>query len=339
MSRDRAPVFVSSPLYREPGWGTNHHLSIPRQRTTLDLCDLLGWRPPSVRRVPEMATEETLLRFHEADYLAAFRAVCARGRTTAEARERYGLGTMENPVFRGLYVRAATTVGGSILAARCALDGALAFHPAGGTHHGRPDRASGFCYLNDPVFAILTLLDAGLERILYVDLDAHHGDGVQDAFAGEPRVLTVSVHEAKRWPHTGAADDRGGGNARNFPVPRGFDDAALAALLSGSVMPVAAGFEPEGVVVVCGADALAGDPLSGMELSNHALWGAVERVVGLSPVAVVLGGGGEPVLAGRLANIAACVTVRKLRMTGTATPSEILALAAEYHSFDKKNLR
>src|SRR5207344_3103305 len=105
------------------------------------------------------------------------------GNVNAEERTRYGLGTMENPLFPGLFERAATSVGGSILAAQLALEGRVAFHPAGGTHHGRPGRASGFCYFNDPVFAVLTLLRAGLERVLYVDLDAHHGDGVQDAFA------------------------------------------------------------------------------------------------------------------------------------------------------------
>ena len=86
----------------------------------------------------------------------------------------------------------------------------VAYNPAGGTHHGRPDRASGFCFFNDPVLGILALLDGGLERVFYADLDAHHGDGVQDAFADDPRVLTVSIHEARRWPHTGVAGDRGG---------------------------------------------------------------------------------------------------------------------------------
>src|SRR5690606_37637711 len=124
-----------------------------------------------------------------------------------------------NPLFPGLFERAATSVGGSILAARLALEGRIAYHPAGGTHHGRPDRASGFCYFNDPAFAILALLEAGLERVLYVDLDAHHGDGVQDAFAADERVHTVSIHEAGRWPGTGAASDTGDGRACNLPVP------------------------------------------------------------------------------------------------------------------------
>jgi acetoin utilization protein AcuC len=188
--------------------------------------------------------------------------------------------------------RAATAVGGSILAAELALEGRVVFHPAGGTHHGRPSRASGFCYFNDPVFAIRRLEAAGVERVLYVDLDAHHGDGVQDAFAGDPRVRFVSIHESGRWPYTGAAGDRGQGYACNLPVPRGFNDSELEFLMAEVVLPLAEDFAPEAVVVTCGTDALAGDPLSSMALTNVALWEAVERLVALAAAAVVLGGGG-----------------------------------------------
>ena len=179
-----------------------------------------------------------------------------------------------------------------MLAAELALEGHVVFHPSGGTHHGRPDRASGFCYFNDPVFALLTLLEHGLERLLYVDLDAHHGDGVQDAFADDPRVLTVSIHEEKRWPHSGLVDDRARGGARNLPVPAGFNDDELGFLMREAVLPLADAFAPQAVVVTCGADPLAGDPLSKLELSNVALWQAVESLVQLTQRSVVLGGGG-----------------------------------------------
>jgi acetoin utilization protein AcuC len=105
-------------------------------------------------------------------------------------------------------------------------------------------------------------------------------------------VRVVSIHEQGRWPHTGAADDVGGGYARNLPVPAGFNDSELEFLLDEVVLPLAREFEPEAVVVTCGTDALAGDPLSGMALSNRALWQAVERVIGSTAPAVVLGGGG-----------------------------------------------
>ena len=208
------------------------------------------------------------------------------------ARKRYQIGTRENPLFPGIFERAATAVGGSILAAELALDGHLVFHPSGGTHHGRADRASGFCYFNDPVFAILSMLRAGRERVVYVDLDAHHGDGVELAFARETKVRTVSIHEANRWPHTGALGEGLAHDAWNFPVPAGFNDAELRFLMDGAVLPLIQGFDADALVVCCGADCLAADPLSGMQLGNVALWDTVDRIVSLGLPTVLLGGGG-----------------------------------------------
>lgn len=285
-------VFVGHEVYRRPAYGRLHPLAIPRVETVVDLCHALGWFAPGQYRLSPAASDEELAAFHDRDYIRALREACESGSVAAATRERHAIGTMENPIFPGLYERAATSVGGSILAARLALEGRVAFHPAGGTHHGRPGRASGFCFFNDPVFALLTLLGAGLERVAYVDLDAHHCDAVQDAFAGDARVRLVSIHEQGRWPHTGAALDAGGGNALNLPVPPGFGDPALAAMMRESVLPHVAGFRPEAVVITCGADALAGDPLSRLALTNVALWDAAESLVALAPAAVVLGGGG-----------------------------------------------
>lgn len=284
--------FVSSDVYRQSAYGSHHPLAIPRVATVMSLCRSLGWIDGASYRDSPEATEDELAWFHRRDYIAAVRRADTLGRGDRKSRERYGLGTMENPVFPGMYRRAATSVGGSILAARLALKGGVAYHPAGGTHHGRPDRASGFCYFNDPVFAIRTLLDGGLDKILYVDLDAHFGDGVQDAFHAEDRVFTLSVHEDGRWPFAGAIDDRAGGCARNLPVPTGFNDSELEFLLNEAILPLAERFAPAAVVMTCGADGLAGDPLSGMRLSNIALWRAVEKLVRLTGHTVVLGGGG-----------------------------------------------
>lgn len=288
----RRAAFVGHDIYRQPAYGRMHPLAIPRVETVVDLCDALGWFAPGEHEASPRASEAELARFHDPGYIAALREASASGRASAEMRERHGLGTMENPIFPGVFERASTSVGGSIRAAQLALEGRVAFHPAGGTHHGRPTRASGFCYFNDPAFAILTLLDRGVSRLVYVDLDAHHGDGVQDAFAADPRVHTISIHEAGRWPHTGAAEDIGEGRACNLPVPRGFHDAELRLLVDEVVLPLAAFAKPEAIVLTCGADALAGDPLAAMALSNVALWDAVEACAALAPAAVVLGGGG-----------------------------------------------
>ena len=255
------------------------------------MCDSLGWLSDDNCQTAPQASLATLGRLHNPSYIGALKAASELGKVTAEQRERYHFGTMENPVFPGLFERAACTVGGSILAAQLALEGNLAFHPAGGTHHGKPDRASGFCYFNDPAFAILTFLDAGLERVLYVDVDAHHGDGVFDAFHNDRRVACVSIHETNRWPNTGTMCDQGA-DALNVPVRQNINDAEYAAVIDRLVLPFAMKQAPQAVVITCGADALAGDPLSKMQLSNRALWRAVLQLVELSPACVVLGGGG-----------------------------------------------
>ena len=248
-------LFVASDFCRQPGFGRHHPLSIPRVSAVLEVCESLGWLDARCTRASRVATIPELTAYHDAGYVEALRASDAAGCVAAAVRERHGFGTFENPLFPGVFERAATAVGGSLLAAELALEGRAVFHPAGGTHHGRRDRASGFCYFNDPVFAVRRLLERGIERVLYVDLDAHHGDGVQDAFG------------------------------------------------------------PEAVVVTCGTDALAGDPLSGMALGNVALWDAVERVIGARGPAVVLGGGGYNPW-----TLARCWTGLWGRLSGRAIP-------------------
>lgn len=285
-------LFVGSDIYREAAFGKHHPLSIIRVAGVMDVCQMLGWFDHEQFRESPQASVAQLRDFHDADYVDALIAADQKGSVEKSVREKYRLGTMENPLFPGLFKRASTAVGGSILAAELAAQERVVFHPSGGTHHGRAGRASGFCYFNDPVFAILTFLASSIERVLYVDLDAHHGDGVQDAFASDPRVLTISIHEEKRWPHSGLVGDRAGGEARNLPVPGAFNDSELDYLVEQAVLPLAEEFRAEALVITCGADALEGDPLSGLALSNTGLWTAVEKLVKLTPRTVVLGGGG-----------------------------------------------
>ena len=255
-----------------------------QQYPIVSLEDGLAESPP--------ADIATLTRFHDPAYVAALHEADVSGHVSIVMRRRYNLGTLENPVFPGVFARAATAVGGSILAARKALEGRVAYHPAGGTHHAKRGAASGFCYFNDPVFAILTLLDAGLGRVLYVDLDAHHGDGVEDAFAADSRVFTISIHEVGRWPHTGAIGDRRDGRARNLPVPRGVNDSEFNYLIAEAVLPLAQRFAPQALVITAGADPLAGDPLSKMMLSNGGLLDAVMSLAAVAQPRGVLGGRG-----------------------------------------------
>ena len=295
--------FIGSEIYRGSSYGRKHPLAIPRVSTCMDLCGALGWLPPEVYIDSPRAEPPALARFHDPAYIAAVQTAEAEQRVSACVRARFGLGANGNPIFPAVFRRPATACGGSLAAADRLMAGArVIYNPAGGTHHGRPAQASGFCYFNDPALAILRLLDRGCARVLYVDLDAHHGDGVQDAFHGDARVLTVSVHEDGRWPMAGAdpgdrpipggSRDRAGGSARNVPVPPGFNDAEMAYVIEAAVLPLADAFEPEVVVVQGGCDALAEDPLSRLSLSNLALWRAVGAVAAVAPRLLCLGGGG-----------------------------------------------
>src|SRR5260221_6053741 len=209
----------------------------------------MGWLDERSYVDSPMATPAALARFHDPDYIAALQAAEATGRATEAVRDRFNIGRNGNPVFPEMFSRPATACGATLAAVSLLRDGGTVFSPAGGTHHGRRDRASGFCYFNDPVLGILAWLDAGIERVYYVDIDAHHGDGVQDALSGDGRVLVLSVHEQGRWPYSGAAGDRGGGNAPNLPVPPGFGDRELDFLTERVILPLGRRFAPQAVML------------------------------------------------------------------------------------------
>ena len=294
------PLYVHSEIYRRSTYGPKHPLAIPRVSTCTDLIRAMGWLDESQLRLAPLASDAQLLRFHDAGYLAALKRAEATQSVSDEDRARYFIGAEGNPVYREVFSRPATSAGGVMLACRLAAGGGIVHCPGGGTHHGRPARAAGFCYLNDPVLGIMEWLEAGLERIVYLDLDAHHGDGVQDGFADEARVLTISIHEAGRWPHTGPAEDRAGGAARNLPVPREYNDTEARHLLRHAILPMIEAARPQAIMVQAGADALEEDPLARLSLSNNAYWEAIAAVRDLAPRLVVVGGGGyNPYTVGR----------------------------------------
>jgi acetoin utilization protein AcuC len=289
------PRLIGSEIYRRSSYGGRHPLAIPRVSLMLDLVRALGWVPDGAYIEAPRATPSELARFHDPAYIAAVQRAEADRRVDHEASERHHIGRNGNPVFPEVFSRPATACGATLAAVGLLLAGsdapAVVHSPAGGTHHGRRDRAAGFCYFNDVVLGILQLLDRGVARVLYVDLDAHHGDGVEGAFRDEPRVLTISIHERDRWPHSGTLADQGP-SWRNLPVPPEFNDSELAWLIETAVLPLGEAFAPEVVVIQTGADGLADDPMSKLALSNRALWRAVYRIRALAPRALVLGGGG-----------------------------------------------
>ena len=285
------PLYIGSEIYRRSSYGPSHPLAVPRVSTVTDIVRAMGWLGDGQFREAPMADEDALARFHDRDYLAALRHAEATQSVSAEDGWRYAIGVNGNPIHPEIFRRPATSAGGVMLAARLVMEEGIVHCPGGGTHHGRRDRASGFCYVNDCVLGILTWLDAGLERVVYLDIDAHHGDGVEDAFRDDPRVLTISVHEAGRWPGTGLANDAGRG-ILNFPVPQGFCDSELRFLMKAAIVPAVAAHRPQALLLQCGADGLIEDPLAKLSLSNAAHRYVARAARGLAPRLVVVGGGG-----------------------------------------------
>lgn len=295
------PFFIGSEIYRGSSYGTWHPLHIPRVSTVMDLSRALGWLPQAQYRTSPRAKPAALRAFHTPDYLDALQAAEVAQFVSDVVRTRHGLGSTANPVFPEMFRRPATGAGGVMLAAELVRAGGVVHVPGGGTHHAMADRANGFCYLNDPVLCLLALRGLGLERIAYVDIDAHHCDGVEEALSGAGDMLLISVHEEKRWPFTGGLDDHGAGRAINLPVPKGLNDTEMRAILHRLLLPALERFDPQAIVLQCGADAVEEDPLSRLALSNNAHVEVALAMRDSAPRLIVLGGGGyNPWSVGRL---------------------------------------
>ena len=296
------PLFIGHEIFRGSSYGRFHPLRVPRVSTVMDLSRALGWLPTAQFVTSPRAKPKALEAWHDPEYIAALQRVEASQQASADDLARFDIGSVTNPVFPEIFRRPATAAGGSILAGELLARGGVIYNPAGGTHHGMRGRANGFCYLNDPVLAMLSLRYHGVRRIAFVDIDAHHCDGVAEGFAGDPECLMVSVHEERLWPRTGLIDDDAGGNAINLPVPRGFNDVEMAHVRDGLILPKVAAFAPDAIVFLCGADGVVDDPLAHLALSNNAHWDVLRGLMALgAPRLLVLGGGGyNPWTVGRL---------------------------------------
>lgn len=294
------------------GFGPEHPMHPLRLRLTAALARDLGlFSRPGVRVSGAGTADDAVLStVHTAEYIRAVRACgTAGGAGPAPGAASFGLGTEDVPVHPGMHEAAARIVAGTLAAVDDVLAGRAqhAVNFAGGMHHAMAGRASGFCVYNDAAVAIARALRAGVERIAYIDLDAHHGDGVQELFWDDPRVLTVSVHETGRvlFPGTGFAEDTGGphapGSAINLALPPGTGDAAWLRALDAVVPGPVAAFAPQLLVTQHGADGHRLDEMSDLSLSVD---GQRQAVVMMHALAhdwcdglwVALGGGGyEPV--------------------------------------------
>jgi acetoin utilization protein AcuC len=295
------PLVVHGDAVRAYDFGPGHPLTPRRFGPGIDLMRSAG---AGRFLEPEPATDEQLGRLHAGAYIDAVR----RFSVEPGSRPRAGIGPGDCPPFEGMHEASARVAGGSIAAVEAILAGeaAHAFNPGGGLHHAMADRASGFCIYNDVALAVARARDAG-HRVLYVDLDVHHGDGVQALFWEDPRVLTFSIHETGEalFPGTGFVEESGGrgaeGTAVNVPLePFSGDESWLAAV--ESVVPALAdAFEPTFLVSQHGCDSHALDPLAHLRLTTAAYARAVALLDGIAHRApldgrwLATGGGGYDV--------------------------------------------
>jgi acetoin utilization protein AcuC len=292
-------AFVYSPQYAEYDYGSDHPLEPRRALEAAELCHKYGLldKPWMDIVKPQPASEEDMATFHDRDYLAALKE--ATDGLFRESMIEFGLGTVDCPVFPGVYEYSALVAGGTLLAADLVSERGydLAFNLAGGFHHAQRRNAEGFCYANDIVIAIRRLLSGG-HRIAYLDMDAHHGDGVQSAFYSDNRVLTISLHESGKtlFPWSGFETEIGSGDGEgyniNLPLPPQTDDEIFLLAFNEIVPSAVAAFDPDIVFALIGADGLLADPLSHLSLTNNSYAEAVKVIEAISPKCVALGGGG-----------------------------------------------
>ncbi|HEY1970744.1 MAG TPA: acetoin utilization protein AcuC [Pseudonocardia sp.] len=264
------PSVIWTPRFLGYQLSESHPLDPVRLDLTVRLATGLGVLEGVELLTPEQAPDTELERVHTPAYLEAVKE--APGFPYGAG---HGLGTPDNPIFAGMHESSALICGGSLLAARRIAEGHSnrAVNIAGGLHHAMASAASGFCVYNDCAIAISWLLEHGFSRIAYVDVDVHHGDGVQAAFLNDPRVLTISVHQHPRtlWPFTGWPDEYGSGEAAgtavNLALPPGTRDGSWLRAFRAVVPSLLAAFQPELLVTQCGVDTHHEDPLAELSLT------------------------------------------------------------------------
>ncbi|CAG7571878.1 acetoin utilization protein AcuC [Barrientosiimonas humi] len=302
--------FYWDPSLTRYDFGAGHPMNPLRLDLTTRLADEFGvLDAPGLQvvapRLPD-ADGAFLRTVHTDDYIQAVRRASL---DPAEADPAYGLGTEDDPAFPGMHEVSTLIAAGTLQACQDVWRGETdhAVNIAGGLHHAMPDRAAGFCVYNDAAIGIQWLLDNGAERVAYVDIDVHHGDGVEQAFWDDPRVLTVSLHESGRvlFPGTGFPGDIGGpdaeGSAVNVALPPGTGDAAWLRALHSVVPPLLEAFRPQVLVTQQGCDSHYSDPLAHLAISIDAQRTAYDTLHRLAHRLtggrwVALGGGGYEIV-------------------------------------------
>jgi len=295
----RKAALVYSSRFEQFSYGSQHPFQLHRYGLALELFDAYGLLQGSSfeRRDCQPVSEARILTFHSPAYLQRLKEFSASDEPRADFL--FGLGDAECPVFQGLYDYAALGAGATLEACRLIVEEGFqaVLSLAGGWHHAHRSRASGFCYLNDAVIAINWLLEQG-KRVVYLDLDAHHGDGVQEGFYDQDRVLTISLHESGIYffPGTGFEHETGSGAGRgytvNIPLLAHADDPLYMRAFDEVVYPLLASFNPDLIVAQIGADTFRTDPLTRLEITTHSYAYIMRKLQALKIPWVALGGGG-----------------------------------------------
>ena len=294
-------VFIYSDEMGRFDFGPDHPFKPERAAKTYDLCTRYGvMHYPWMTVLDSEPIDKALLTlFHEPEYLRLLKDASS-GEVRIEMLER-GIGTADNPILSGIYEWSLRAAGGTHVAMQKIINGdaLVAFNPLAGFHHAMPGHAEGFCYINDIVIAIKEFLNKSAElRVAYIDLDAHHGNGVQYAFYKNPRVLFISLHETGRtlYPWSGNETEVGEGEGKGFtvnvPLEPGTDDEVYDFVFDAIVPPLVTSFSPDIIVAELGADTLISDPLTHLKLTNNGYQKALKGIMALCPKILGLGGGG-----------------------------------------------
>ncbi|UOQ86316.1 acetoin utilization protein AcuC [Gracilibacillus salinarum] len=273
MSTDRT-VFIYTEDFQHYSFHEEHPFNQKRLLLTIDLLEMMQALSDDQIVTPSRVSESILSTIHTDDYIQAVKQ--ASGSEIVNL-EKYGIGTNDTPCFSGMYEAALMTVSGSVAACQQVADGEAshALNLGGGLHHGFPSRASGFCIFNDIAIAIKFLRDQYGLKVLYIDTDAHHGDGVQHCFYDDPNVCTVSFHETGRYlyPGTGKTSERGikqgFGFCYNFPLDAFTEDDSFLEVFRTSIEVITEDFQPDIIVSQHGVDAHYLDPLTHLHCTVH----------------------------------------------------------------------
>ncbi len=301
----RKAAFIYDDILSEHVLREGHPMRPVRLRYTYELLDSFGALDSSDSRLfqPRRASEDEVLSFHTREYVDAVKGFSQGESLSSAATFDFSQGG-DNPIYPGMYAAAIWSTGASLTAAQLVADGEAdaAFNISGGLHHAMPDKASGFCVFNDPVIAINALLAKGA-KVAYVDIDAHHGDGVQHAFYETDAVLTISLHESGQYlfPGTGFVDEIGTGKGRGYSVNVPFypftNDDIYLWTFQEVAPPLIEAFRPDYVVTQLGIDTHFRDPITHMALTVQGFAQVVAVLSPLAPRWIALGGGGYDLMA------------------------------------------